>query len=240
MLSTSAQGKRILIVLTSHDRLGDTGKKTGFSLRELVVPYYVLLDAGAESVLASPAGGRPPIAPGSLLPEARPEAIRRFERDGQAMDQLAATVPLASVSEADFDAVYYPGGRGPLWDLVADADSIRLIRDFWRSGKPVAAICHGPIALINVTNDDGEYIVAGREVTGFSNSEEALESMIGVLPLSVEDALVERGGRYSKAGNYESHVRRDGMLITGQNPASSTGVAKEILAALGWRRRVDS
>lgn len=223
---------KILIVLTSHDQLGDTGEKTGFWLEELAAPYYVLKDAGAQVTLASPAGGQPPLDPKSSAPDSQTDATRRFEADADAKAELANTVKLGDVSADGFDAIFYPGGHGPLWDLVSDQNSIDLIGAFWRAGKPVSAVCHAPIVLAHVKTDDGEYLVKGRNVTGFTNSEEDLVGLTSIVPLLVEDTLLDRGARYSKVGDFAPYAVQDGQLITGQNPASSEPVAEKLLAAL--------
>jgi putative intracellular protease/amidase len=226
---------RILIVLTSHDQLGDTGEKTGFWLEEFAAPYYRLLDAGAELTLASPRGGQPPLDPKSSQPDAQTEATRRFDADPSAQAALAATVVLAEVAADDYDGVFYPGGHGPLWDLANDRDSIALIETFIAQGKPVAAVCHAPAVLLNASSANGEALVRGRQVTGFSNSEEAAVGLTDVVPYLLQDRLQELGGIYSSAGDWQVHAVVDGVLISGQNPASSEAVANELLAALGQR-----
>ena len=223
---------KILVVLTSHDQLGDTGLATGFWLEELAAPYYVFKDAGADLTLASPLGGQPPLDPKSDDPDAQTEATRRFKADSTANRELAATVRLDSLSAADFDAVFYPGGHGPLWDLVDNSASIKLIEDFWASNKPVSAVCHAPIALVNAKDSSGEHIVKGREVTGFTNSEEEAVGLTNIVPILVEDTMIARGAKYSKIDDWQSYTRQDGNLITGQNPASSEAVANLVLAAL--------
>ncbi len=223
---------KILIVLTSHNQLGNTGRPTGFWLEELAAPYYLFKDAGAELVLASPKGGQPPLDPKSDDPDAQTEDTRRFKADSAATVALATTVKLDSVSARDFDAVFYPGGHGPLWDLADDEVSIRLIEDFWARNKPVSAVCHAPIALVNARDEKGEHIVRGREVTGFTNSEEEAVGLTKVVPLLVEDTMIARGAKYSKIDDWQSYTRQDGNLITGQNPGSSKAVAKLVLAAL--------
>ena len=223
---------KILVVLTSHSQLGDTGSTTGFWLEELAAPYYVFKDAGAELTLASPKGGQPPLDPKSDDPDAQTEATRRFKADSAANAELAASVRLDSLSAGDFDAIFYPGGHGPLWDLVDNQASIRLIEDFWAGNKPVSAVCHAPIALVNARDENGQHIVKGREVTGFSNSEEEAVGLTKVVPLLVEDTMIARGAEYSKADDWQSYTRQDGNLITGQNPGSSEAVAKLVLAAL--------
>lgn len=225
--------KRILIVLTSHDRLGETGKKTGFWLEEFAAPYYVFQDAGFDVTLASPKGGQPPLDPKSNLAEFQTDATRRFESDTDTIAKLATTHRLPSLSADSFDAVFYPGGHGPLWDLVTDLDSIRLIESFWRQAKPVAAVCHAPIVLLNARDNHGELIVKGREVTGFTNGEEDAVGLTEIVPLLVENSLIERGAIYSKIEDFSPYVRQDGNLITGQNPASSEPVAQQLLQALG-------
>ncbi|MCC7633906.1 type 1 glutamine amidotransferase domain-containing protein [Stenotrophomonas rhizophila] len=222
----------VLIVLTSHDQLGSTGRKTGFWLEELAAPYYAFKDAGARIVLASPKGGQPPLDPKSNEPDFRTEATGRFEADADATAQLANTVRLDSVSPADFDAVFYPGGHGPLWDLAEDAHSIALIEAFIAAGKPVALVCHAPGVLRHVRTADGKPLVAGKQVTGFTNSEEEAVGLTTVVPFLVEDTLKALGGDYSKGPDWSSYVVRDGLLITGQNPASSEEAAKILLQRL--------
>ncbi|MDX5378936.1 MAG: type 1 glutamine amidotransferase domain-containing protein [Halomonas sp.] len=224
--------KRILMVLTSHDRLGDTGEPTGFWLEELAAPYYVCLDAGAEVVLASPKGGKPPLDPKSDAEDSQTEATRRFQQDSHAQQALANTHKLSEVSADDFDAVFYPGGHGPLWDLVEDKDSIRLIEAFWAQQKPVAAVCHAPIVLLHARDEEGNPIIRGRQVTGFTNEEEEAVGLTQVVPHLVENALKEGGAHYSKADVFASYTRQDGRLITGQNPPSSEPTAKLLLEAL--------
>ena len=224
--------KKILIVLTSHDRLGDTGHKTGFWLEEFAAPYYVFKGAGAVITLASPAGGQPPLDPKSDEAGAQTAATERFRKDPETQKQLATTVPLASVNAADFDAVFYPGGHGPLWDLAKDAASITLIESVVRAGKPLGLVCHAPAALIHTRAANGQPLVAGRKVTGFSNSEEAAVGLTNVVPFLIEDEFRRLGGDYSKGADWQSHVETDGRLVTGQNPASSEGAAKALLALL--------
>jgi putative intracellular protease/amidase len=223
---------KILMVLTSHDQLGNTGKETGFWLEEFAAPYYVLKDAGATITLASPDGGQPPIDPKSDLPENQTAATRRFRTDPAAEAELANTKKLASVSAADFDAVFYPGGHGPMWDMPDNATSIALIEDFVKADKPVAAVCHAPVALINVRGKDGDYLIRGKRVTGFTDTEEEAVGLTSVVPFLLEDQLRERGGLFSKGPNWSSHIEVDGKLITGQNPASSEAGAKALLEML--------
>ncbi len=221
----------ILMVLTSHDRLGDTGKKTGFWLEEFAAPYYAFIDAGVNVTLASPAGGQPPLDPSSDTADAQTKDTKRFKEDAKAQEHLANTEKLADMKAEDFDSVFYPGGHGPLWDLAIDKNSINLIETFVTQDKPVAFVCHSPAALKNV-KIDGEYLVKGKTVTGFSNSEEEAVSLTDVVPFLVEDALKDNGGHYEKAADWESFVVEDGLLITGQNPASSEEAAKRLMAKL--------
>lgn len=221
----------ILMVLTSHDRLGDTGKKTGFWLEEFAAPYYAFIDAGVNVTLASPAGGQPPLDPSSDTADAQTKDTKRFKEDAKAQEHLANTEKLADMKAEDFYSVFYPGGHGPLWDLAIDKNSINLIETFVTQDKPVAFVCHSPAALKNV-KIDGEYLVKGKTVTGFSNSEEEAVSLTDVVPFLVEDALKDNGGHYEKAADWESFVVEDGLLITGQNPASSEEAAKRLMAKL--------
>ena len=223
---------KILIVLTSHDTLGDTGKKTGFWLEELAAPYYSFVDAGAELILASPAGGQPPLDPKSNEPDAQTETTKRFEADEVAMQQLANTHKLSEVLNQDFDAVFYPGGHGPLWDLAEDQNSISLIEQTLQANKPVALVCHAPGVLRDVQDAEGRSIVEGKSVTGFSNSEEDGVGLTDIVPFLVEDMLKEKGGQYSKAEDWQVYVQEDGLLITGQNPASSAATAEALLKRL--------
>lgn len=222
----------ILMVLTSHDRLGDTGRKTGFWLEEFAAPYYAFKDAGAKITLVSPAGGQPPLDPGSDEESAQTDATRRFKNDPEAQQELAQTHRLADVDAADFDAVFYPGGHGPLWDLAEDRHSIGLIESFWHAGKPVGAVCHAPAVLRHVKGDDGQPLVRGRKVTGFSNAEEIAVGLIDVVPVKVEDELKRLGGHYARAAEWASHVEVDGRLVTGQNPASSVAAAQALIDQL--------
>jgi putative intracellular protease/amidase len=228
---------KILMILTSHDELGSTGRKTGFWLEELAAPYYAFLDAGAEIVLASPKGGQPPLDPKSNEPSSQTDLTRRFEADAKAKAQLAATLRLDSVAQADFDTVFYPGGHGPLWDLAEDKNSIALIEAFLAAGKPVALVCHAPGVLRHVKAPDGKPLVAGRKVTGFTNSEEAAVGLTEVVPFLVEDELKAKGGIYSKGDDWGVYVVTDGLLITGQNPASSGPAANVLLEQLAARAK---
>lgn len=223
---------KILMVLTSHDQLGDTGKKTGFWLEELAAPYYTFVDAGAEVVLASPAGGQPPLDPKSNEPDAQTETTKRFEADEVAMQALANTHKLSEVLNQDFDAVFYPGGHGPLWDLAKDQNSISLIEQTLQADKPVALVCHAPGVLRDVKDAEGHSIVEGKTVTGFSNTEEDGVALTDVVPFLVEDMLKEKGGKYSKTEDWQVYVQQDGLLITGQNPASSAATAEALLKLL--------
>jgi putative intracellular protease/amidase len=223
---------KILMVLTSHDQLGDTGKKTGFWLEELAAPYYTFVDAGAEVVLASPAGGQPPLDPKSNEPDAQTETTKRFEADEVAMQALANTHKLSEVLNQDFDAVFYPGGHGPLWDLAKDQNSISLIEQTLQADKPVALVCHAPGVLRDVKDAEGHSIVEGKTVTGFTNTEEDGVGLTDVVPFLVEDMLKEKGGKYSKTEDWQVYVQQDGLLITGQNPASSAATAEALLKLL--------
>lgn len=220
--------KNILMVLTSHDQLGNTGKKTGFWLEEFAAPYYVFLDAGASVTVASPKGGKVPIDPKSDTAEGQTEATERFKKDAQAQAILNNTVKLADVHAEDYDTVFYPGGHGPMWDLTEDANSVALIETIYNAGKPVAAVCHAPAVLQGVRYHD-KPIVEGKRVTGFTNSEEEAVHLTKVVPFLVEDRLKELGGLYEKAADWQSFVVVDGRLITGQNPASSQKAAQELL-----------
>jgi putative intracellular protease/amidase len=223
---------KILMVLTSHDQLGDTGYKTGFWLEEFAAPYYALKDAGAEIVIASPKGGQPPLDPKSDAEDAQSGDTRRFKADAEAQAALASTQRLADVRGEDFDAVFYPGGHGPLWDLANDPVSIGLIEAFAAAGKPTGFVCHAPGVLKDVKGADGQPLVKGRAVTGFTNSEEAAVGLTEVVPFLVEDMLTANGGRYSKGADWASYVLTDGALVTGQNPASSRETADALLKLL--------
>jgi putative intracellular protease/amidase len=223
---------KVLMVLTSHDRLGNTGEKTGFWLEEFAAPYYVLRDAGLDVTLASPKGGQPPLDPRSDDPKSETEAMRRFKSDPEAKAALASTVKLSDLSADDYDAVFYPGGHGPLWDLSDDRDSIALIERIYAAGKPVAAVCHGPAAFRRAQAPDGTPLVRGKSVTGFSNTEEAAVGLTDVVPFSVEDMLKQNGGEYSKAENWQPYAVTAGNLVTGQNPASSEATARALVGLL--------
>ncbi|MNO71229.1 General stress protein 18 [compost metagenome] len=223
---------KILVVLTSHDRLGDTGEKTGFWLEEFAAPYYVFKDAGAQMTLASPKGGQPPLDPKSDAADAQTPATERFRKDPEAQAALANTLPLAEMNADDYDAIFYPGGHGPLWDLTEDHHSIALIETFHADGKPVAAVCHAPCVFRHTLSENGEPLVRGRHVTGFTNSEEEAVGLTSVVPFLVQDMLKANGARFSKADDWQSHVEVDRLLITGQNPASSEAVAEAVLKLL--------
>lgn len=223
---------KILMVLTSHDRLGDTGKKTGFWLEEFAAPYYVFKDAGAEITLASPKGGQPPLDPKSDEDDAQTEATDRFKADTEAKAQLAQTKVLSTVQADDYDAVFFPGGHGPLWDLAEDQDSVRLIEAFARNDRPIGAVCHAPAVFKHPKNADGAPLVAGKTVTGFTNTEEDGVGLTDVVPFLVEDMLKNNGGAYEKGADWASFVVVDGKLVTGQNPASSEEAAHKLLSLL--------
>ena len=223
---------KILMVLTSHDKLGDTGKKTGFWLEEFAAPYYVFKDAGAEVTLASPKGGQPPLDPTSDADNAQTEATKRFKGDQAAQSALAHTVVLSTVSADGVDAIFYPGGHGPLWDLAEDADSIKLIETFASSDRPIGAVCHAPAAFKHPKGADGQPLVSGKTVTGFTNTEEEGVGLTKVVPFLIEDMLKANGGRYEKSADWASFVVTDGKLVTGQNPASSEDAARKLLGLL--------
>ena len=223
---------KILMVLTSHDRLGNTGRKTGFWLEELAAPYYVFKDAGAQITLASPKGGRPPLDPKSNEPNFQTDITRRFEKDAAAEAQLDKTVQLGSVKQQDYDTVFYPGGHGPMWDLAEDPISIKLIESFVAAEKPVALVCHAPGVLRHIKTSAGKPLVDGRNVTGFTNGEEADVGLTKIVPFLVEDQLLCLGATYSKIKNWGVHTVKDGPLITGQNPASSGAAAKVLIDTL--------
>lgn len=223
---------KVLMVLTSHDELGNTGRKTGFWLEELAAPYYVFKDAGYEITLASPKGGQPPLDPKSNEPGFQTDQTRRFEADVLANEQLAQTVKLADVDAADFDTVFYPGGHGPLWDLAESADSRALIEGFLAANKPIALVCHAPGVLRHVETPEGRPLVEGKKVTGFANSEEAAVGLTEVVPFLVEDELKAKGGIFSQGPDWSSYVLQDGLLITGQNPGSSADAAQRLIDAV--------
>ena len=220
------------MVLTSHDELGNTGQKTGFWVEEFAAPYYAFIDAGAEVTLASPQGGQAPIDPTSTLEDFQTAATERYESDIAAQANIATTVQLSSLNESEFDAVFYPGGHGPLWDLTDNTDSISLIESFLKAGKAVATVCHASSALLNVKQASGEFAIKGKAVTGFTNSEEEAVQLTEVVPFLLEDELIKRGGEYQKAEDWHAFAIQDGLIITGQNPASSALAAEKLLAQL--------
>ncbi|QIB51850.1 type 1 glutamine amidotransferase domain-containing protein [Pseudomonas sp. OIL-1] len=224
---------KILMILTSHDQLGNTGNKTGFWLEEFAAPYYTFKDAGVDVTLVSPAGGQPPLDPKSDEPDAQTADTERFRNDAETQQALANTGRLADVTAEAFDAVFYPGGHGPLWDLTEDKHSIALVEAFARGNKPHGFVCHGPGALLHAKGADGKPLIQGREVTGFTNGEEAAVGLTDVVPFLIEDEFQRLGARYSKAGDWQVHVMADGQLVTGQNPASSAAVAEKLLKLLG-------
>ena len=223
---------KILIVLTSHSDLGNTGEKTGFWIEEFASPYYVLADAGVELTIASPKGGQPPVDPKSEAHDAQTVATKRFYLDYDLIDKVAHTVKLSEINEADYDAVFYPGGHGPLWDLATDEQSIALIENFYKHNKPIAFVCHAPAALVNVKAPNGEPLIKDKELTGFSNSEEEAVKLTKVVPFLLEDELKKLGGNYSSGPDWGVYVKTDGLIITGQNPASSEAAAKQLLEVL--------
>jgi len=223
---------KILMVLTSHSALGNTGEKTGFWIEEFAAPYYVLADAGAIITVASPEGGQPPVDPKSEAPDAQTAATKRFYADLDAIDKVAYTIKLSEVNKDDYDAVFYPGGHGPLWDLANDTNSIALIEGFYNTQKPIAFVCHAPAALIKVKAENGQPLVKGKKMTGFSDTEEEAVGLTKVVPFLLEDELKKLGAHYSKGADWGSYTEQDGLLITGQNPASSEAVAKLLLQTL--------
>lgn len=223
---------KILFVLTSHSELGNTGKKTGFWIEEFAAPYYLLSDAGIDITIASPKGGQPPIDPKSEAADASTPATERYNKDSALKEKLGHTHKLSDIKQADYDAVFYPGGHGPLWDLSTDDISIALIEDFYTNGKPIAFVCHAPAALVNVKAKNGEPLVKGKNVTGFTNSEEDAVHLSTVVPFMLESELKKLGAHYSKGADWGSYVQQDGLLITGQNPGSSEAAAKLLLATL--------
>ena len=224
--------KKVLIVLTSHDDLGNTGEKTGFWVEEFAAPYYALVDAGVQVTIASVAGGQPPVDPKSTLEHFQTEATKRYDADEEVQALMANTAVLATVNSVDYDAVFYPGGHGPLWDLTDNADSISLIESFLAANKPVAAVCHATAAFLNVKDASGEYVVKGKAVTGFTNGEEDAVQLTAVVPFLLEDELIKRGADYQKVADWNAFAVQDGLLISGQNPQSSELAAEKLLAAI--------
>lgn len=226
------QKTKVLFVLTSHDKLGDTGEATGSWIEEFATPYYFFLDKGIEVVIATPKGGQAPIDPKSNDPSFQTPATKRFYADQNAQKALATTLKITAVNQKGFKAVFYPGGHGPMWDLATDKNSIKLIQDFYNNGKPIAFVCHAPAALVNVKDKNGNYLIAEKKVTGFSNTEEAAVGLTKVVPFLLEDKLKERGGKYSQGADWSSYVLEDGLLLSGQNPQSSEAVATKLLAKI--------
>lgn len=224
--------KKVLMVLTSHSELGNTGNKTGFWVEEFASPYYTFIDAGVEVTLASPLGGQAPIDPSSQLDDFKTPATDRFETDNLAQDKIANTQKISAVNASDFDGVFYPGGHGPLWDLTENKTSIALIEAFLNSGKAVAAVCHASAALLNIKSPSGDYIINGKAITGFSNTEEEAVQLTNVVPFLLEDELAKRGADYQKAEDWHAFAVQDGLVITGQNPASSELTAQKLLTQL--------
>lgn len=223
---------KILIVLTSHSKLGNTDGKTGFWIEEFATPYYIFHEAGAQITLASPKGGQPPIDPKSDTPENQTQATIRYKKDSVLLGLIANTLKIEEIDSDNFDAIFFPGGHGPLWDLTTDEDSISLIEEFWDAKKPVVSVCHAPSVLLNVKDENGIFLVKGKKITGFSNTEEVAVKLDKIVPFMLEDELKNKGGIYSKKDDWTSYVVTDGLLITGQNPQSSEAVAKELLAVL--------
>lgn len=239
IFSAHAQTKakrKVLFVLTSHNTLGTTGKKTGFWIEEFATPYYFMKDKGVEIVVATPKGGQAPIDPKSNEPAFQTEATKRYFADEQTQQVLANTIKLSEVNVKQFDAVFYPGGHGPMWDLVNDENSIRLIQAFYKANKPTAFVCHGSAALVNVKDGKGNYLIAGKKVTGFCNTEEAAVQLTQVVPFALESKLTERGALYEKGADWSSFILEDGNLISGQNPQSSEAVAKALYSKLNTKK----
>lgn len=228
---------KILMILTSHDTLGASDVKTGFWVEEFAAPYYVLVNAGATITIASPKGGQPPVDPKSEALEAQTPDTQRFYKDNKVIDLVAHTLKLSEIDATNYDAVFYPGGHGPLWDLANDKDSIQLIEDFYNEQKPIAFVCHAPAALVNVKAKNGEPLVKGKHVTSFSNTEEEAVQLTKIVPFLLEDELTKQGALYSKSNDWESYVKQDGLLITGQNPASSAAVAKLLIEVIKGQKQ---
>jgi putative intracellular protease/amidase len=229
---------KILIVLTSHSTLGNTGKKTGFWIEEFATPYYVLADAGADITIASPKGGQPPVDPKSELEDAQTPSTERFYKDNVLIDKVAYSLKLSDVKQENYDAVFYPGGHGPLWDLATDKTSIKLIEEFYNHQKPIAFVCHAPAALINAKAENGQALVKGKYLTSFSNTEEEAVKLTNIVPFLLEDELKKNGAHYYKGNDWTSYVKQDGLLITGQNPASSKAVAQLLLKTLEGKKTI--
>jgi len=231
-MNTQATAKHILMVLTSHAELGNSGEKTGFWVEEFAAPYYAFIDAGLKVTVVSPAGGQPPIDPKSELADFQTPSTKRYDVDNQVQALMAKTTKLADVEASDYDAVFYPGGHGPLWDLTDNVVSISLIESFLAANKPVAAVCHATAAFLNIKDAAGEYVVKDKAVTGFTNSEEDAVQLTDIVPFLLEDELIKRGGKYQKVADWNVFAIQDGLVITGQNPQSSELAAKKLLAAL--------
>ncbi len=229
---TNSKDKKVLMVITSHAELGNTGEKTGFWIEEFAAPYYTFIDAGVQVTLVSPAGGQPPVDPKSELADFQTPSTKRFDADIEAQALVANTVKLVEVKAADYDAVFYPGGHGPLWDLTDNTDSITLIENFLATNKPIAAVCHATAAFLNIKDAKGEFVVKDKAVTGFTNSEEEAVQLTDVVPFLLEDELLKRGGDFQKAADWSVFAVQDGLLITGQNPASSELAAEKLLTTL--------
>ena len=230
--SQNSNNTKVLFVVTSHDKLGDTGEKTGLWIEEFATPYYYLIDQGVEVVIASPKGGQPPIDPKSKLADYQTESTKRFYTDSKAQLIFSKTRKLAKVKQEDFDAVFYPGGHGPLWDLSTDKNSIKLIESFYNNNKPIAFVCHAPAALKNVKDKNGQPLVKGKKVTGFTNGEEAAVKLTNIVPFLIEDMLKENGAIYEKGADWSSFAVEDGLLISGQNPQSAKLVGELLIAKL--------
>lgn len=231
-MKTPQTAKHILMVLTSHAELGDSGEKTGFWVEEFAAPYYAFIDAGIKVTIASVAGGQPPIDPKSELEDFQTLATKRYDTDSEVQRLMANTTKLLDLDASDYDAVFYPGGHGPLWDLTDNQTSISLIENFLAAKKPVAAVCHASAAFLNIKDANGEYVVKGKAVTGFTNSEEEAVQLTNIVPFLLEDELIKRGGNYQKVADWSAFAIQDGLVITGQNPASSELAAKKLLAIL--------
>lgn len=232
LAAKAQEKKKVLIVLTSHNQLGNTGEKTGFWTEEFATPYYALTDQGIEVTIASPKGGQPPIDPKSDLPENSTPATKRFKADKELQEKLSKTIPLSKINQKDFDAVFYPGGHGPMWDLAEDKQSAKLIGSFYQHDKPIAFVCHAPAALQHVTDQNGAPLIKGKKVTAFTNTEEAAVKLDKVVPFSLEDMLRSKGAKYERGADWQAYAVTDGLLITGQNPASSELVAKQLIQLL--------
>ncbi len=226
------QKTKILFVLTSHDKLGNTGEATGSWIEEFATPYYYFLDKGIEIVIATPKGGQAPIDPKSNEPSFQTASTKRFYADVKAQKALSSTIKLANVTHQTFDAVFYPGGHGPMWDLSNDKNSIKLIQSFYNNNKPIAFVCHAPAALVNVKDKTGNYLIAGKNLTAFANTEESAVQLTDVVPFLLENKLKERGAKYTKGADWTSYVLEDGLLFTGQNPQSSEEVATKLLTKI--------